>query len=221
MLEQQLLGASRRRRRAGFRDSVPVLPVRPNRRRAAACPCPRAQPTRPAVAGRIDCPGGQPDARRDPGDVRRCAGGLRARTRSARVAVSTRRRRRGFFERAVDAVRAPGRVEAAPGRGASRPGDRGYAERDGTDEAAERWRQILDIPQCHPVRAVAKRAKRSPSITSIAFAIWPRRRTFALRGLTGDSRGARRRATRHRLARIERKLERVEPVYPNPMFGEG
>ncbi len=216
MLEQQLLGASRHGDVPGFeipsryfhflrtRDAQPLARVLEHNRFDLLS---LAGLTARAVSLMRADPGDVHDAREAFAVGRTCArGGLHERAGD-------------FFERAVelcvrqDAWR-PLQVEALRARAIGLRRARRYGE------AAERWRQILDIPQCHPsARSEASEAlaiHHEHRVRNLIAA-----RTFALRGLTGDSRGARHRATQHRLARIERKLERVEPVYPNPMFGEG
>ena len=77
------------------------------------------------------------------------------------------------------------------------------------EEAAARWRQVLEVPGCPP--HVAREATEALAIyhehrvRDLAAA-----RSFALRSLEGAAQPAWNDAVRHRLARIERKIERAE-----------
>ena len=159
----------------------------------------RAQPARPAVAGRADGASARPCSPR----ARRPRATRAKRWRSAASTCAP----------GLDATRAATRSNARSSHGAS-SGD------DPDRGAARRWR-CRRAPRAASLRRGggdagascsrfpaarrtwrAKRARRSPSITSIASAIWPRRRRLRCGVWTPEHGRAGATRVQHRLARI-------------------
>ncbi|HEU4687831.1 MAG TPA: hypothetical protein VFS23_05700, partial [Vicinamibacterales bacterium] len=81
------------------------------------------------------------------------------------------------------------------------------------DAAAQAWQRLLEIGDCSPrlerEAAEALAVHHEHRLRSI-----PSARSLAMRSLSLDTTFARREATRHRLARLDRKLARLEPTAP-------
>ncbi len=113
-----------------------------------------------------------------------------------------RERARGAFERAASGV-APPDVRAAALRALAVDERRAHR----FDEAAQYWQGVLEVQDCPP--AAAREAARALAVyhehraRDLVVA-----RSFALRSLEFGERASWRRAMRHRLARLDRKLGR-------------
>jgi uncharacterized protein YprB with RNaseH-like and TPR domain len=81
------------------------------------------------------------------------------------------------------------------------------------DAAAQAWQRLLEIGDCSP-RLEREAAEALAVHHEHRLRSLPSARSLAMRSLLLDTTCARREATRHRLARLERKLARLEPTAP-------
>ena len=193
-----------RRRRSRLRDPVALLSLRAYGRRACACGRDGAQPARPAVAGDADgpcvaAPRGRPsggaDEQGSAGDGAPAErAGMRAR-RARRITCgrTSRGRDTTYQRRSVARLR------------------RDLTARTSIHDAADGWRNILDLPRC-PL-AIYREASEALAVHhEHRLRDLQAARSFARRSLTVKSTPSRRHATQHRLARLDRKLGESGPV---------
>jgi hypothetical protein len=137
-----------------------------------------------------------------PGEVRDACEALALGRRYTSAGLDTRAR--GAFERALSMTGSTAiRIEALRYLACAARRAREY------EEAARRWRQVLEVPGCpqHAAReaseALAIHHEHRAGDLTLAQA-------FALRSLDAEARPAWHDAVQHRLARIRRKMERAE-----------
>ena len=193
----------------GIRNSVAVLPISAQRRRASARSGPRTQPARSGVAGRGH------GARRRTGAKR--ARRVPGRRRGARARPNLRARRRRSHARRATSYRTR-RAYRVGHAGSRRPkrciGWRCWHRRErdcggrgdlaGSARADRATRGPAQMSGC--ARSATSRPKRSRFTTSIAIAIWTARASWRFLRSRKQTATSRADGMRHRLARLDRKI---------------